>query len=49
MRLFIWTISALVFGIAGLQSVGAMCVAVVFMCGGVYELQRRENERNGDE
>ena len=48
MKILAWSIGALVFGIVGLQSVGAMIIALVCMCCGVYELQKRDSHASSE-
>ena len=43
MRIFLWSLAALVFGVAGMWSIAAEFVALACLCAGVYEMWRRDN------
>ena len=44
MKLLAWTVAAFVFLAVGISSVGAYCVGLACLCGGVWELYRRDNK-----
>lgn len=43
MKLFVWTMGALISIIVGIHFAGVMLIAFVCLCGGVYELWKRDN------